>query len=110
MDEQFSELEKQLIEAFCNNEAMFEAVKKGLLAGLYSHGVTKAGVKHDPLQNAALRMAVIATENPIPDEMIGQHVRGIWAGINALENATKDLKNIKSTKKEPVETPYNEAV
>jgi hypothetical protein len=32
-----------------------------------------------------------------------------WAGINALKNALDMLENIKS-KKEDVETPYNEAI
>lgn len=107
---QFNEEEVLLIESFCKNEKLFEAVKKGLLAGIYSHGVVKAGYNHDPLQNAALRMAMIATENPIPDSIIGENVRGIWNGINALENAVKGLLEIKSVVESPYQEETNEAI
>ena len=49
-------------------------------------------------------------ENPIPDDMLGAHLRGMWAGINALHNAFKRLESIKSDKAEEVESPYNEAI
>lgn len=110
MKEQLSDLEILDIETFCTNERMFEAVRKGILAGLYSHGVVKAGFKHDPLQNGAFSLAAVSTNNPIPDEVLGQHIRGVWAGINALEVSLKALKNIKSTEGEQLESPYNEAL
>jgi hypothetical protein len=110
LESQLSKAEIVLIESFCDNKPMFDAVKKGLLAGIYSHGVIKAGYEHDPLQNGALSLAALATTNPIPDEQLGQHIRGIWAGLNALENAVKELQKIKSDKGEVVESPYNEAI
>ena len=110
LESQLNKEEVLLIETFCNNTKMFEAVKKGLLAGIYSHGVVKAGFTHDPLQNGALSLAALAVNNPIPDEQLGQHIRGIWAGINALENAVKELVKIKSEKVEKVVSPYNEAI
>jgi hypothetical protein len=109
MKEQLSDLEITKIEQFCADTEMFEAVKKGILVGLYSHGVIKAGFKHDPLQNGALSLAALAVNNPIPDEQLGQHIRSVWLGINALENAYKGLENIK-IKKEEIVTPYNEAI
>lgn len=107
---QFNEEEVLLIEAFCSNEKLYEAVRKGILAGLYSHGVIKAGYEHDPLQNGALSLASLTTQNPIPDEMLGQHIRGVWAGLNALEQGFKGLNDIKSSKGEEKPEAVNEAV
>lgn len=104
-----SDLEIVKIETFMADTVMAEAVRKVLLSGIYEHGVVKAGQKHDPLQNGALALAALSTNNPIPDEQLGQHIRGVWAGLNALENAFRSLSNITSKKAEPVESPYNEA-
>lgn len=98
------------VEAFCSNEKMYESVKKAVLAGLYSYGVLKAGKEHDPMKNAALRMAFIAIENPVPDEIIGQNVRAIAEGLNALQNGFEDLKKIKSNKGTVEPEPINEGV
>lgn len=94
------------IEAFCSNEKMYEAVKKVILASIYSHGVLEAGQKHNPLQNRA--MALVGGD--VDNEKLGSQVRAWWEGINAVENGYKDLKKIKSNKAE-VETPAeNEGV
>ena len=98
------------IEQFCGDEVMFEAVKKVMLMGIYTHGTVQLGYTPDPLNNGALSLAALSTNNPIPDEVLGQHIRGVWAGLNALENAIKELKKIKSEKKEEVASPYNDAV
>jgi len=110
LEQQLSKEEIVLVETFCKNKKMFEAVKKGLLAGIYSHGVIKAGYEFDPLQNGAFALASLAVSNPIPDEQLGQHIRGTWAGINALENALKELQKIKSEITEPVVSEYNNAI
>lgn len=110
MTSELNEEEIMHIEAFCSNEKMYEAVRKGILSGLYSHGVLKAGHKHDPLQNGALSLAAISTNNPIPDEVLGQHIRGVWAGLNALENGFNGLLKIKSSKGDEKPETVNEAV
>lgn len=110
MNQEFNEEEVMLIESFCSNEKLYNAVRKGILAGLYSHGVLKAGYEHDPLQNGALSLASLTTQNPIPDEMLGQHIRGVWAGLNALEQGFKGLQDIKSKKAEDNSEAVNEAV
>ena len=92
--------ETSLVEAFCKNEKMFDAVKKVVLAGIYDHGTIKAGQKPNPLENAAFNLVSLAMDNPIPDEEIGKHLRGMWAGVNALENSFKRLKEIKIEVKE----------
>lgn len=109
MKNELSELEVSKVEQFCNDEAMFNAVRKVLLAGLYSHGVVKAGFDSNPLINGAFSLVSLSTENPIPDEVIGQQLRAQWAGLNALENALSKAKEIK-TEKKAVETPFNNAI
>lgn len=109
MKEYLNDLEIVKIEAFVKDEDMFEAVKKVLLAGIYSHGVPKKGKKLNPVINGAFSLVSLAASNPIPDEMIGQQLRAQWAGVNALENALVELRGIKS-KQENIESPLNEAI
>lgn len=110
MQEQLSDLEVAKIEAFCKDEEMFKAVEKVLLAGIYTHGTIKKGEKaSDPLINGAFSLVHLASSNPVTDEALGQHLRGVWEGINALKNAVNRLKSIKS-KSEDVVSPYNEAI
>lgn len=104
-----TELEIQKIEQFCLDKDMYNAVKKILLAGIYTHGTVQKGYTPNPLQNGAFALASLSTQNPIPDNVLGEHIRGMWAGVNALENAFSQLSKIKSNKEE-IESPYNEAV
>lgn len=108
MKHQLNENEISNIEAFCKNKDMYNAVKKFLLAGIYSHGVIKAGEEHNPLINGAFSLASLAVNNPIPDVELGAHIRGMWAGVNALESAFEKLDTVKSTP-EVVLSEYNEA-
>lgn len=104
-----SDLEKVKIETFCADKDMYNAVKKIILASIYSHGVIKEGEAPNPLINGAYSMVSLSTNNPIPDEIIGQQLRAQWAGVNALENGFSSLDKIKSN----VESPYveeNEAI
>jgi hypothetical protein len=104
-----TDLQKLKIEAFCNDTEMYEAVKKVILASIYDHGVLKEGEPHDPLKNGAFKLAGLAMENPIPDEILGQHIRGMWAGVNHLVNGFNELDKIKAPK-QAEESPYNEAI
>jgi hypothetical protein len=109
MQNNLTDLEIAKIETFNSDEVMVNAVRKVLLAGIYSHGVVEKGFEHNPLQNGAFSLVSLAPTNPIPDEIIGQQLRAQWAGINALQNAFDNLGKIKS-KQEDVESPYNEAI
>lgn len=109
MKENLTDLEIAKIETFCKDQEMYEAVRKVILAGIYSHGVVEKGLKHNPLQNGAFSLAALSVNNPIPDEQLGQHIRGMWAGVNALESGFKQLRSITS-KADVVESPYNEAI
>lgn len=109
MQDYLTELEVEKIENFCKDEVLFEAVRKVMLQGIYTHGTVQKGVNINPLKNGAFGLASVAMNNPIPDEALGQHIRGMWAGLNALENAYTDLKSIKKDK-DLIESPYNEAI
>lgn len=109
MRDYLSDLEVVKIETFCADKDMFEAVKKVLLQHIYDQGVMKPGQPHNPLKNRAFALAQYATENPMTDELMGQHIRGLWEGVNALESGYQELQNIKSKKGEAIESPYNDA-
>jgi len=109
MTQILTEIEIEKVENFCKDEVLLGAVRKVMLQGIYTHGTIQHGVTPNPLQNGALALAAVSTNNPIPDEMLGQHIRGIWAGLNALENAFGELSKIKAPKKGKVVSPYNEA-
>ena len=109
MNKEYTELEISKIEQFCADTEMFNAVKKVLLAGIYSHGTVQRGFTPDPLKNGALSLVHLSTSNPVTDEVLGQHIRGVWEGLNALQNAIQNLQSIKSEVKEVV-SPFNEAI
>lgn len=104
-----NDLQKAKIEAFVKDEEMMGAVEKVLLAGIYEHGTIQEGHKPNPLENAAFHLAAISVQNPIPNEILGQHIRGMWYGVNALKNGFDRLKAIKTEKNKDIESPYNEA-
>lgn len=110
MEKFLSELEITKIEAFCKDAVMFTAVKKVLLQSIYTQGVIKPG--EEPMEmtkNLAFLLAGQSLTNPIPDEILGQHLRATWAGINALMNGFNELEALRK-EEEVVESPYNEAV
>lgn len=109
MQDYLNENEIAKIETFCRDEVMYNAVKKVLLQGIYTHGVLQKGVKPEPSKNVTLSLVQHSLSNPIPDSEIGAHLRAIFAGLNALENGFNDLDSIKSKTDEVVESPYNEA-
>ncbi len=109
MKDYLTDLEVVKIETFCADKEMFEAVKKVVLQHIYSQGVMKAGEAHNPLKNRAFALAQYATENPMTDEVMGQHIRGVWEGVNALEAGYQELTTIKSKKTDLKRKSVNEA-
>ena len=85
---------------------MYQAVRQVLLANLYSHGVVK-GKEHNPLINGAYNLVSLAMENPIPDEQLGAHIRGMWAGVNIMKNGFDALDSIKSAPAEEKKADVN---
>lgn len=106
MKDYLTELEISKVEQFCSDKEMFEAVKKVALQYVYTHGSIQKGKKHHALNNRALTFV----EDGADDATVGQRLRALYEGVQAVEKAFYDLENIKSTKPEQVEAPANEAI
>jgi len=100
---ELSDLEKESIEAFCANKTMYNAVKKVVLAGIYSHGVIKAGEAHDPYKNRAF--ALIASHSDSKE--LGDNVKAWFEGVGALEEAYNKLDQVRSEKEDNGEEEVN---
>ena len=109
MKENLTDLQISKIEQFCKDEEMFDAVRAVMLAGIYTHGTVQRGFTPDPLKNGALSLVHLSTSNPVSDEVLGQHLRGVWEGLNAMQNAFQNLKSIKSDVLSPIQD-VNEAI
>lgn len=95
MFDYLSDEEKKKIMRFNMDKTLSEAVRKVLLACIYSHGVAIPGVEIDPTKNGAYSLVSHAMTYPMSDEILGQQLRGQWAGINALYNGFEELNKIK---------------
>jgi hypothetical protein len=104
-----TDLQVAKIEAFCADEAMYQAVEKVLLAGIYEHGRVHEDYVGDPLINGAYSLASLALTNPVPAEIVGAQVMAQFAGINAMHNAFNELNSIKTPKPVTKTAEVNEA-
>jgi len=106
-----TDLEIEKIEAFCSDEAMFEAVRKVMLAQLYYMGALKKGEKLEP-RNQAFNLLATAYQagNQVTNEILGQELRAQYEAVNGIEQAFGHLKVIKKPKEGAIESPFNEAI
>ena len=94
-----NDVEKAAVQKFVEFETMREAVKKVLLAALYSNGTLKPGQAADPLTNKAL---TIPYNNPQgSNEQLGAELRAMYAGIMLLEEGFKKLDEFKKVEEKP---------
>lgn len=106
-----SDIEKDKIINFNNDEVLVNAVRKVLLAVIYDNGTLRKDLAPDPTKNGALGLAFLAISGRgvVTNEDLGSDLRGLAQGVSLLENGLNALKTIK--KDDPsVESPYNEAV
>lgn len=108
---ELADLEKSKIYQFNADPEMVEAVRKVLLASIYSNGTLRQGVDANPMTNAAFMMVMrtIRGEGVMSDAELGQDLRGLAQGVMLLESGFKRLLEIK------IESPYqkeetNEAI
>lgn len=101
---ELTDLEKTKIAQFNADPEMVEAVRKVLLASIYSNGTLRNGVASSPMTNAAFFMAMrtIRGEGVMSDAELGQDLRGLAQGVMLLESGLKKLSEIK------IESPYVE--
>jgi len=94
--ENLNDLEVAKIEAFCKDEAMFEAVKKILFAILYSDGVVNKDEKLNQRNGAFSLIANAYSENKnITNDELGEQLRAKFEGVHTILNGFDQLKTIK---------------
>lgn len=105
-----TDLEVDKIETFCKDEALYEAVRKVLLASLYHNAVAKKGEAFEH-KNPAFNFVsdAYSSERTVSNEEIGQNLRGLFEGVHLAQSTFDQLKTIKQ-EVEKVESPYNNAV
>ena len=91
LDSILSDLEKEKIVQFVEDETMREAVKKIILAGIYYNGTLRKGEKANPTVNFLLAF-VNNRENSLSNEEAGAELKAAWAGVKAMELAFKNLE------------------
>lgn len=108
-----SDIERDRIATkFNSDEILANAVKKVLLATIYSNGVLKAGEDPDPLKNGALGLAFLAIRGNgvVSNTDLGEDIRGLAQGVSLLEQGFRKLSEITvEVKDESVESPYTKA-
>lgn len=110
MKEYLTELEVDKIESFCNDEVMYEAVKKVLFSVLYHDGVVTKGEKVDIKNGAFSLIANAYSENKnIGNEELGQQLRAKFEGVHTIHEGFTQLKTIKR-ESGAIESPYNGAI
>jgi hypothetical protein len=108
---ELTDLEKSKIITFMSDKDMVEAVRKVVLAGMYSNGTLRQGADANPLTNAAFAMVfrTIRGEGVMSNEEIGQDLRGLAQGVMLLESGFKRLESIKPVEVK-VDSTVNEAI
>ena len=104
-----SELEKDAIVQFSRSPIMVEAVRKVLLAGLYSNGTMRPGASSEPTRNMAFSLVANA-EVEYSNEQVGADLRALWAGINALEAGFNEIKRLAKVEQPPEPKEPNRAL
>lgn len=107
MNEFLSDLEKEKIMSFNEDEVLVGAIEKVLLRSIYWNGTLRKDVKPDYTVNAALSLAQIVSNNAVAltNEQLGEDLRGIAQGVRSLKLGMDELKKIKKEEK-IVESPY----
>jgi len=97
-----SEIEKDKIIAFMEDNVSFNAVKKYLLAVVYKQGVIEKGAEHKGTVNFALNLAWGSTQpngTPRSDEELGQNLRAMTYAVQLIESGFRELGEFKKPEK-----------
>lgn len=109
--EVLTDIEREKVAAFVQDQFLFEAVKKYILAYVYKQGVIEKGVAHNPNINFALNLSWSATSPggmPRSDEELGQNLRALTYAVQLVGSGFKELSEMPVPEKLP-EEPNNPA-
>lgn len=93
-----SKIEIEKVRKFCEDEVLFESIKKYILNVVYGQGVIKAGKKHEAHRNWALNLSAGAINPqgmPRSDEELGQQLRALTYATQLIESGFKELLEMK---------------
>lgn len=95
--DELTDIERDKILAFNQDETLVEAVRKVLLATLYQNGTLRKGKKSNPTLNGAMALVSLASSGKgvVTNQDLGEDLRGLWMGIQLLEQGLKKLATIK---------------
>lgn len=106
-----SDIERTKIELFNQDTILVNAIRKVLLAVMYSNGTLKKDIEPDPTRNGALSLAIMAVNgNDISNEKLGEDLRGMAQGVSLLELGLTQLGKITSKKEDKPEKTGNPAI
>lgn len=107
-----SDLEREKIIVFNKDPDMKEAVRKVLLAAVYSNGTLKKDEKADPLKNGALGLAFLALNGRavVSNEQLGEDLRAYAQGVNLLETGFKQLEKVTKDEEPQEDEGLKEAI
>lgn len=108
IDTFLTDIERESIIRFNNDVLMRGAVKKVLLRSIHIHGTQRPGEPCNPLINRAFSLASRPGEHT--NEEIGQDVRALWEGVNALEDGFQLLDKYKVEKPSDNKEKVNKAL
>lgn len=108
--EYLTDLEIAKIESFCADKDMYEAVHKVMLATTYYAGTLRKGETLEP-RNQAFDLIAKAAANgeKITNEQLGEELRGLFFGVDTVEQGFARLKEIKGSVVSPIQD-INEAI
>ena len=107
-----TDVEKEKIIVFNQDEKMVEAVRKVMLASIYNNGTLRKGHKAEPLKNGALGLAFLALNGQAiaSNEQLGEDLRAYAQGVNLLEGGFKELEKITKEEKPKEDKGLQEAI
>lgn len=109
--EVLTDIEREKIAVFVQDQFLFNAVKKYVLAVAYKQGVVEKGAEHRAGINYALNLAWPSTQNngvPRSDEELGQNLRALTYAVQLVESGFKELSEMPRPEPLPEQT-VNEA-
>lgn len=100
-NEILTDIEKEHLMKFAEDQTTFEIVKKYVLAVCYKQGVVNAGQDHNPSINYALNLAWGATNQggmPRSDEELGQSLRAMTYAVQLIGSGFKEISDLREAK------------